>query len=289
MGKIASLLRRMLAKPTPERKVYPKISILAPSELLSGRTALITGGTSGIGYEIAKAFIDAGCFVVITGRNQERVDDACRRIAEQVQRKGQVLGFELNNLRVDSFKDVLDRIILAVPSHRIDILVNNAGVLGGHFSDADEALYDSVMDTNLKGPFFLTQAVAHHMKEHGIEGNILNVASSSSLRPADSAYCLSKWGIRGFTEGAARSLAPFGIVVNGIAPGPTATPMLMHNGKDDISWPSNLTGRMVTPQEVAQMAVILVSHMSRMVIGDIVYMTGGGGNITNEDVHYYFE
>lgn len=289
MRVFAGIIRRILCKPDPVTKVYSKISVLSPSELLSGRTALITGGTSGIGYEIAKAFIDAGCFVAITGRHQGRIDAACKRINEETVSKGRIVGVELNNMLVSSFQDAIDKVVNLMPSGQIDILVNNAGVLGGHFSNVDESLYDSVLDTNLKGPFFLTREVARHMKENKIKGNILNIASASSLRPADSAYCLSKWGIRGFTEGAARSLAPYGIVVNGIAPGPTATPMLLDGEKDDISWPANLTGRMVTPQEVASMAVILVSDMCRMVIGDILYMTGGGGNVTNEDVTYYFD
>ena len=127
------------------------------------------------------------------------------------------------------------------------------------------------------------------MKENKIHGNILNIASSSSVRPADSAYSLSKWGIRGFTEGMARSLVHYGIVVNGIAPGPTATPMLLKDNKDsNISWPLNLTGRMATACEIANIATILVSNMGRMIVGDVIYMSGGGGIITNEDVNFHF-
>ena len=88
----------------------------------------------------------------------------------------------------------------------------------------------------------------------------------------------------------ARMLAPYGIVVNGIAPGPTATPMLMPDGiKDDIVMNNNLAGRYALPEEIASMAVVLVSNMSRLVIGDIVYMTGGAGLITNDDIDYTFK
>ena len=121
------------------------------------------------------------------------------------------------------------------------------------------------------------------------EGNILNIASASGIRPATSVYHLSKWGLRGLTEGMARVLAPYGIIVNAIAPGPTATPMLMKSGiKEDISHPRNLLGRYALPEEITNLAVILVSNMGRTIIGDTVYMSGGGGIVTNEDTYYKY-
>ena len=129
----------------------------------------------------------------------------------------------LDNRQVSSFQSKLEEIMNGLG--KIDILVNNAGVLGGEMPNAEESRYDTVLDTNLKGVFFLSQAVGKYMKENGIKGNILNIASSSSLRPAISAYTVSKWGLRGLTIGLAKALAPYGISVNGVAPGPTATPM----------------------------------------------------------------
>ena len=194
----------------------------------------------------------------------------------------------MDNKEVSSFKTLFD-------SHPIlketGILVNNAGVLGGDISQVTEEDYDSILDTNLKGTFFLSQLVAWNMKERGIKGNILNIASSSSLRPATSAYTISKWGIRGLTLGLAKVLAPYGITVNGLAPGPTATPMLMGEGGvkiRDISLENNPTGRYAMPEEIANMAVVLASGMGRMVVGDIVYMTGGAGLITLDDTYYQF-
>jgi NAD(P)-dependent dehydrogenase (short-subunit alcohol dehydrogenase family) len=101
---------------------------------------------------------------------------------------------------------------------------------------------------------------------------------------------MTKWAIRGLTEGLARMLIPHGIVVNGIAPGWTATPMLHKNdSSDDLSLPRVLPGRYATAEEIAGMAVILVSDMCRMVVGDVLYMTGGSGLIYHEDVNYKFE
>lgn len=126
------------------------------------------------------------------------------------------------------------------------------------------------------------------MKENKVEGNILNVGSSSCLRPATSAYTLSKWGIRGLTLGLAKSLAPYGITVNGIAPGPTATPMLLEDSQSNITNNSNPIGRYVLPEEIANMAVVLVSSMGRTIVGDMIYMTGGAGIITYDDINYSF-
>lgn len=170
----------------------------------------------------------------------------------------------------------------------IDILVNNAGVLGGSMPNATEKDYDAVLDTNLKGVFFLSQLMGRYMRDYNVKGNILNIASSSSLRPAASAYTLSKWGLRGLTLGLAKSLAHYGITVNGVAPGPTATPMLKGEDDKNLIHTGIPLGRFVMPEEIANMAVFLVSGMGKSIIGDIVYMTGGAGVIEYDDMTYNF-
>ena len=272
----------------PERKVYAQVSYLAPSEMLKGRTALVTGGTSGIGYEVAKAYINAGARVVITGRNEEKVKKACEVIDKEVSRKGNIFGMVMNNTDVKSMPSKLQYIERVLGTGHIDILVNNAGVVGGEVKDCTEELYNTILDTNLKGTFFLSKLVARYWVDNQIEGNILMMGSSSSLRPATSAYTLTKNALYGFTKGLAKVLAPHGITVNGLAPGPTATPMTMPNGvRDEISFPNPL-GRFVMPGEIANMAVFLVSNMGRSIIGDMVFMTGGSGIVTFDDVKYSF-
>lgn len=278
-------------QPIVKNSVTANITSLSPNDLLKGRCALVTGGTSGIGKEIAKSFIEAGAFVVITGRNQAHVDDVCKEIEDSVSKKKNIKGVALNNRNTNSFQETIHRVLEICPNHQIDILVNNAGILSNDdFGNANPEEFDAVLETNLKGTFFLSQLVAHHMKDNHIKGNILNIASSSSLRPAASAYTISKWGIRGLTLGMAKMLAPYHIVVNGIAPGPTATPMLMRQGvKENIYNSQSITGRYIKPEEIANMAVILVSNMSRMIVGDIIYMTGGAGLLTTDDINYSFK
>ncbi len=130
----------------------------------------------------------------------------------------------------------------------IDILVNSAGVLSGKsFLEVTEEEYDAVMDINTKGTFFMTQAVANRMLLKKIHGHILNVTSSSSVRPAWTPYQLSKWAIKGFTLGAADKLLEHGIIVNAIAPGPVATEMLKRENPDSIYKANQPSGRYAMP------------------------------------------
>lgn len=144
------------------------------------------------------------------------------------------------------------------------------------------------MNTNLKSVFFLSQLFGKYLIRNNIKGNILNISSASSLRPADSAYTLSKWGLRGLTLGLAKSLSQYGITVNSIAPGPTATPMILKSQQNNFYLKRIPLGRYIMPEEIANMAIFLTSEMGRSIIGDTIYMTGGAGNITFDDVKYSF-
>lgn len=286
---IKNRLKRIFKVVFAKRPIYTKayISQLAPNELLTNRCALITGGTSGIGYAIAKAFLDAGAYVIITGRNKERID----KTLNILDCPKKATGIVLNNCDVSSFDETFQNLIRNLQQigfPQMDILVNNAGVNGAGLPDATEKEYDLVMDTDLKGTFFLSQLFGKYMRDNHIKGNILNIASSSSLRPANSAYTLAKWGIRGLTIGLAKILIPYGITVNGLAPGPTATPMMLKNENDNITHQSSPIGRFAMPEEIASMAVILTSNIGKTIVGDIVYMTSGSGIITYDDIQYNF-
>ena len=264
--------------PSPKIVQVPVYVPIFQNELLKGRTALITGGTSGIGLAIAKAFLNSGARVIITGRSQEKIR---RAIAELDSSNAN--GMELNNLDVASFdkklKDSFSKF------GEIDILVNNAGVIKCNtFGDIEQENYDEIMNANLRGSVFLSQTIANIWKREQIQGNILNICSSSSMRPGNSPYVLSKWGMRSLTLGMAKELIQYGIVVNGLAPGPTATRMFVGNGEDGINWPKNPSGRLATEEEIANLAIVMVSALARMVVGDVLYATGGSAVITVDDL-----
>ena len=283
------ILKKLLGL-LPKKIINVSVSSIPSNSILSSRCAMITGGTSGIGFAIAEAFLRSGASVIITGRSKERLNDSLLKLRSRF--NGAVaLGYVLNNTEVDSFEDIFKQMVDGVSKSGItgvDILVNNAGVNFKGMPNATEEEYDIVMDTNLKGTFFLSQMFGKYLIANGIKGNILNIASASSLRPADSAYTLSKWGLRGLTLGLAKSLAKYGITVNGIAPGPTATPMMLKGETSNMTLDRIPLGRYITPEEIANMALFLVSDMGRSIMGDIVYMTGGAGLLTYDDVNYSF-
>lgn len=282
--KLKKTIIGILSQVPIKKHVTANIVNLSPNELLKGRCALITGGTSGIGYSIAEAFIKAGAFVVITGRNKDKIQTACDSLNSHVDCGKKVVGCVMDITKVSEISDSFDRILKIIPFHKIDILVNNAGVMGRFgIANVDEEMFQNVVDTNLKGPFFLSGIVGRYMRDNGIEGNILNICSSSSIRPANSAYGISKWGLRGFTLGLAKSLLPYGITVNGLAPGPTATPMILKDPKKGIGR-QGLMERQIMPEEIANMAVVLVSGIGKTIIGDVIYMTTGCGVITYDDI-----
>lgn len=282
MSKLKSIIN-YATKTLLKRKTMVSVGVLDNNQLLKGRTAIITGGTSGIGLSIAKQFVRSGAFVIITGRSQSRIDEACNIISLETDTKGLVRGLVLDNTAVDTFQAKFTESLSLLPSDRknIDILVNNAGVLGGNIEKVTPDNYDLIMNTNLRGTFFLSKLICEYYLKNEIKGNVLNIASSSSLRPAESVYTISKWGVRGLTLGLARHYSKYGITVNGLAPGPTATPMLLKKDSDNLFKDIPL-GRYILPEEIANLAVVLVSELGRPVIGDILYATGGFGNVTFE-------
>lgn len=288
LRKYADFLNRLARSARARKKEAVHISVCS-GELLRGRRALITGGTKGIGFAIAQAFANEGARVVITSRTAESAAAAARKLNADTagapsRTVESVCGIAFDGRDVRSVKEKWAE-SQAAAGGPIDILVNNAGVnIHKSLWDFTEEDFDQILSLNLKGSFFLAREAARNMILHNTKGNILNVCSSSSLRPAVSPYTLSKWGMRALTLGLAKTLVSHGIVVNGVAPGPTHTPLHVPDGYDGLEEPANPTGRMADAQEIAAAAVYLVSDFARMVIGDVLYVTGGAGVITFDDV-----
>ena len=259
-----------------QKNVVPVYKVTENSKLLENKVALVSGGSRGIGYGIAKSLIDCGCKVIISGTNENKLKDSCAKLGESCK---YIL---LNVLDVNSMYSKIEKASkLFEGNNKIDILVNSAGVHGNqHFIDVSEETYDSVLDVNLKGSFFMTQNMAKFMIKNKIKGHILNVSSSSALKPAWTPLEISKWGVRGFTQGASSALIKHGIVVNAIAPGPVATEMLGRSEGDTLYLEDNPTKRFATTEEIGQLAAYMVSDLCNLVIGDTFYISGGSGVIT---------
>ena len=270
--RLKSGIRRLITPPTRVKLVPVEVPVFH-NALLKGRRALITGGGSGIGLAIAEACGRSGASVVLAGRTVSRLEDA----SHNLERLGvEVSVADLDVCDVASFAGKLDKI------GDFDILVNNAGFVGGGaFGTTSEVDYNRVLETNLRGVYFLSQEVSSRWIKNKVKGNILNICSASSLRPGESPYILSKWGLRALTIGMARRLVKHGIVVNGLAPGCTNTDQFSRDG--DLTNGRNPSGRLVTTTEIGNMAVVMVSSLTRMVVGDVLFVTGGGAITTLDD------
>ena len=257
------------------KNIQPVMQTVGDESLLKGKTALVVGGTGGIGRAVAKAFLKNGANVVIAGTRRAKVDKVAVELGEKC------AGVVVNLAEPETFSRVVDEAVAFYAP--IDILVNSAGVhtedvcMGG-FLDFTVEEYDRILDINLRGVYFMVQSVAQRMISDKVSnGHILIVSSSAGNEPAWSPYRVSKWGLKGITEGMASALVPHGIVVNAIAPGSTATPLLGIEEGDSISAEDNGLGRFAMPEEIAEFAVMLASPMGDMVVGDTLYVSGGRG------------
>ena len=281
--KIKEFLKKKLVKTKKEQVSIPCLE----GHFLDGRKALITGGSSGIGYAIAKSFLINGASVVLGGRNEEKLENAKARLCTEC--KCDILRIDTLVLDISKVEDMKKSLwaYLKKDNVKIDIFVNNAGINGGDlFPNTKEEDYDRILETNLKGMYFISQEIANYMISNQIKGNILNITSSSSLRPAISPYIISKWGERGLTLGMAKKYLPYGIIVNGLAPGSTLTPMLKKEADNDLNLEYSTAKRYAAPEEIGNLATVLVSNMGRMIVGDTIYATGGAGVITFDDMFY---
>ncbi|MCM1262116.1 MAG: SDR family oxidoreductase [Butyrivibrio sp.] len=165
----------------------------------------------------------------------------------------------------------------------VDILVNSAGV---HTNNVDffrmtVEEYDRIMNVNIKGLYFVCMEFAKRMMKNTskTKKHILLISSSRGSEPAWSPYGLSKWALNGLTQGLAQILLPHNIIVNGIAPGSTATTLIGVKPGDSIYTTENKEERLIMPDEVANIAKLLVSTAGDMVVGEIVHISGGRGII----------
>ena len=277
---ITAIARRIIS--LLRNKVYVRVINVGYNDILNDQVILLTGATGGLGQTFADAFLKAGAKIILCARNVDKLNELKEYlISTNKSYKDKIHTIVFDVTDIDQYEEVFSKAV-AYYGH-IDSIINNAGIIGATMPNAIVNDYDKVMSTNLKSAFFLSQIAIKYFKHNKIEGHILNIASSSSLRPAFSAYSLSKWGIRGLTLGLAKLGARYGITVNAIAPGPTATPMLGKSACDDLSHPFSPIGRFIHPVEIANMAVLLLSESGRSILGDVIYMTGGAGTITFDD------
>jgi glucose 1-dehydrogenase len=248
--------------------------------LLENKAAIVTGGARGIGYAIARRFLEEGARVVIADIDE----DAGSRAVQDLGAFGAVRFVECD---VGERLDVHNLLAATVDAFgSVDALVNNAGILAsGEFLDLEEADFDRVLRTNLKGAFLCGQAVARHMVERIGEGDppgaIVNMSSVNAVFAIANQvpYSISKGGISQLTKVMALSLAPHGIRVNAIGPGSIMTDMLGEVMEDSEARKRILSrtplGRIGEPSEIAAIAAFLASEEASYITGQTIYADGG--------------
>jgi NAD(P)-dependent dehydrogenase (short-subunit alcohol dehydrogenase family) len=235
------------------------------------RTVVVTGSSSGIGFEVARTFLDAGWNVVVNGRDAGRLREAAERLGH-ADRVASVAG--------STADPATGQALVAAAQQRfggIDMLVNNAGEFGGKpLLDVTEQDLDHYYNVNLKGTYLTTQAAVRAMRAQGRGGSIVNIGTVLTGHALAwlqaSAALVSKGGIHALTIALAAELAADGIRVNGVAPGFTRTP-LMSGGNEPVLAAAALLGRVAEVQDIA--AAVLYLADASFVTGQWLNVDGG--------------
>ncbi len=266
----------------------PTLPATTLNDLLSlqNQSAIVTGGAKGIGQAISLRLADAGCSVVVVDSDAA----ATTATVALIERSGhRAKGLVADVSRPESAREAVEACVESFGG--VDVLVNNAGIFpSGPVLEVGEATWDQVLDVNLKGAFFFSQAAARRMIESGRGGSIVQIASIDGLHPTGnlSAYDASKGGLVMLTKSLAKDLGPRGVRVNAVCPGGVNTPGVA-SSIGAMAKGLNLTaeqllagfgskiplGRMGEPDDIARATLFFASRMSSWVTGAVLVVDGG--------------
>ena len=244
---------------------------------LDGKVALITGGARGLGQVMARALAEAGADIAITGRLLEAGQATATELSAETGRK--VRAFAGDVCVEADVTRIAAEVTAALGS--IDILINNAGTnIRCKITELSEVSWDTVVDTNLKGPFLCSKAIGPQMVARGW-GRVINQGSIMSIvaLPGRAPYCSSKAGVAGLTRVLALEWAGTGVTCNAICPGPFATEMNRQLLNDPVAYQQFISqiplGRWGELDEMAGAAVFLSSEASSFITGSNIFVDGG--------------
>lgn len=241
---------------------------------LTGKTAFITGGTSGIGLATAQAFLREGAKVVVSGRDSERLDQAVTQLGDNA------VGLQADASSVGEMKRAVDQV--AEQHGQIDVMFLNAGPGGSFapFSDVSESAFDRIMNTNFKGPYFTIQHALPHLGENA--SIVLTASISASIgQHSLSVYAAGKAALRALARNLATELGPSGVRVNVVSPGIIQTPIFRNVPEEvaqqvlDAAAAQTSIGRVGQAEEIAEAVLFLASSRSSYVIGAELIVDGG--------------
>jgi glucose 1-dehydrogenase len=245
---------------------------------LDGKVAAVTGGDQGIGRAIVERLAQEGADIALCFRSNKAGADEVVTVVQKMGRKGAAIQCDVGKV-ADGQRFVADAVAAL---GQVDILVNNAGLeRRADFWDVTEQDYDTVLNVNLKGPFFVTQAFVKHRMQAKAGGKVINISSVHEELPFPhfTSYCASKGGVKMMTRNLSIELAPLGITINSIAPGAVETPINKNLLNDPVKLKSLLENiplnRLGKPEDVASVAAFLASSDSDYVTGTTYFVDGG--------------
>jgi gluconate 5-dehydrogenase len=245
---------------------------------LSGKTALVTGGSRGIGLSVAKGLAEHGADVAIVARTQEKLEASKQQIQADTDKKVWTFPFDIKTIK--GIEGFFKNIVSATKG--VDILVNCAGTtVRGPSEEVDLKTWNQVIEINLTAVFVISQAFCSHRKQAGKAGRIINIGSLTchGARPTTAAYASSKGGLLMLTKTLAVEWAKYNINVNAIGPGYIATDLTepLWSDEDFTKWVLSKTplGRWGRPDDLVGTAVLLASKAGDFITGQIIYVDGG--------------
>ena len=255
---------------------------------LRPKNIIVVGGGSGIGKAIAQELLDAGATTLfIASRNIQKITEECNNFT--ISEEQQVIPIQFDITDVASHHLLIEKANAILDNKQVDGLVISSGLnfdgsnwKGFNISEND---WDKVMNTNLKGPFFLIRNFANYLYESHLKGNICVVSSISAHRDLLSIYQITKHSISRIVNAYGKHLCERGVVLNAVEPGPVYTDMMkwLEKYTDGIRpgepWPDSSIRRLVRPEEVAKVVHFLMSNLGETMSGDCIVVAGGTKSI----------
>ena len=261
---------RYIIKGQPQINITTEIVQKTPNEIFKNKNILITGGSDGLGFYIAKKCVEEGAKVLIVGRKEEKLKSAIEKLGE----RASYMQFDVQ--KVEEMKPFIDEAYKKLGT--IDCLVNNAGISlhEKEMKKVEIEGFDSQFNTNLRGSYFLAQTYLKKLEEEKQEsGNIIFISSERGAQCDDIPYGLTKVAINSLTEGLSRRYYKSGVRVNAVAPGITASNMTKINKDENLYCEYKASERFFVPEEVAEVVAFLISDVSKCISGEVIYCDAG--------------
>lgn len=260
------MIKKIINKIFP-RKCFITFTTSKQAELLQGKNIFVTGGSSGIGYAIAKKLIDSGANVIIAGSNLEKLEKASEKL------KCKFIQWDVSNMKLIETKiKELNKLV----SGKLDSFVNCAGIYKDiRYNECTEEDWANILNINLKGAYFITNAIINNFFIKFNKGNIVFIASNRGIFGDDGPYGISKAGLINYGSGIAKKLLSKNIRVNIVNPGMTASNINGLKDTDNLYHEYVRGKRVIAAQEIAEVVCFLISDQSSCITGQILNCDNG--------------